>query len=201
MKAPTDETLLHEYMQGKSASFELLVRRHATELYRFATRLTGSSAAAEDVVQETFLQVHLSAARFDLSRRFKPWLFTIAANKGRDYLRKRERKREVPIDAHIGHEETSGRRFVDLLAADYQAPHESLHLDERRRIVKGVVAQMPAKLSEVLILSYYHRFAYKDIAEIAGIPLGTVKSRLHSAVVRFGQNYRAAVEEQVRDKL
>lgn len=201
MKAPTDEMLLHDYMQGDSASFELLVRRHATELFRFARRLTGNASAAADVVQETFFQIHISADRFDLSRRFKPWLFTIAANKSRDFLRKRERKREVPLDAQIGGDEDTGCRFVDLLAADYEAPHKALIVEERRRLVKDVVGTMPAKLSAVLILAYYHRFAYKDIAEITGIPLGTVKSRLHAAVAQFGVRYRLAVEEQVRGKL
>ncbi|MCH8885541.1 MAG: sigma-70 family RNA polymerase sigma factor, partial [SAR324 cluster bacterium] len=75
--------MLHEYLQGEPGSFELLVRRHTPELFRFTLRLTGSSVAAEDAVQDTFLQVHISAESFDLSRRFKPWLFTIAANKSR----------------------------------------------------------------------------------------------------------------------
>jgi RNA polymerase sigma-70 factor (ECF subfamily) len=59
--------------------------------------------------------------------------------------------------------------------------------------------QMPRKLAEVLVLAYYHRFAYKDIAEIVGIPLGTVKSRLHAAIVCFGSAYREAVGEQARE--
>jgi len=94
VEAPTDETLLQEYVEGQTANFELLVRRHTRELFQFVLRFTRSSMAAEDVVQETFLQVHLSAGSFDFSRRFKPWLFTIGANKARDYLRSRIRKRE-----------------------------------------------------------------------------------------------------------
>ena len=193
MKAPTDETLLREYAAGKVASFELLVRRHARELHRFVLRFTRNAVTADDVVQETFLQVHTSAASFDPGRRFKPWLFTIAANKARDFLRARNRKREVPLDAQVGGDEaSSGQRFVELLSGDSAAPDEDMGLEEKRRLVKAVVDDMPANLCEVLILAYYHRFSYKDIAAVVGIPLGTVKSRLHAAVAEFGERYRTA---------
>ena len=164
-------------------------------LFENATWSDGRPVTADDVVQETFLQVHTSAATFDPSRRFKPWLFTIGANKARDFLRARNRKREVPLDAQVGgDEDSSGQRFVDLLSSDSATPDTDMGLDEKRRQVQEVVADMPAKLCEVLILAYYHRFSYKDIAEVMGIPLGTVKSRLHAAVADFGERYRTARE-------
>ena len=198
MDAPTDEKLLQDYLRGKPGSFELLVRRHAQELFQFVLRFTGDSVAAEDVVQESLLQVHTSAATFDPTRRFKPWLFTIAANKARDYLRRRSRRHEVPFDAHLGEEGDTGRRFIHLFASDIAAPDEELLIDEKRRVVRTVLEAMPEKLREVLVLAYYHRFPYKDIAEIVDIPLGTVKSRLHAAVVAFGEAYRAAVVESAK---
>ena len=198
MSAPTDEKLLEEYVAGKTTGFELLVRRHTQELHRFVLRFTGDSVAAEDVVQETFLQVHGSARAFDPSRRFKPWLFTIAANKARDYLRRRSRRREVPFDAQISNND-DGQRFLDLLSGDDVLPHEDLLFEEKRRVIRDIIGAMPTKLSEVLILAYYHRFAYKEIAEVAVIPLGTVKSRLHAAIVHFGQRYREAVAERAED--
>jgi len=193
--APTDERLLQDYLRGKPGSFELLVRRHAPELHQFVVRFTGDSAAAEDVVQESFLQVHTSADQFDAHRRFKPWLFTIAANKARDYLRRRTRRREVPADAHLNEDGDAGPRFVQLLSAENEAPDEELAAEEKRRLVRTVLDSMPEKLREVLVLAYYHRFPYKDIGEVVGIPLGTVKSRLHAAVVHFGERYREAVAE------
>ncbi len=193
MDAPTDETLLKEYLEGKTGSLELLVRRYSSELHQFVLRFTGDSTTAEDVVQEAFLQVHTSADRFDPARRFKPWLFTIAANKARDYLRKRTRRREVAFDAKLSEDDESGSRFIHLLADDEALPDEAIRLEEQRRAVKSVVEGMPDNLREVLILAYYHRFAYKDIADVIGVPLGTVKSRLHSAVGWFGEKYRADV--------
>ena len=116
MDAPTDERLLQEYLDGDAASFELLVRRHTQELYQFALRFTSDSVAAEDVVQETLLQVHTSAGNFDPKRRFKPWLFTVAANKARDHLRRRKRRRELPFDAKIPSEDQASQSFIDLLS-------------------------------------------------------------------------------------
>ena len=198
MEAPTDEQLLREFLRGEPASFELLVRRHAPELYQFAMRLTSDSVAAEDVVQETFLKVHTAGDSFDPERRFKPWLFTIAANKARDHIRRRVRRREIPFDAQIGHEDEAKQRYINLLAGDSTPPDEDLLLDEKRRFVRSVIEQMPDKLAEVLILAYYHRFAYKQIGEVVGIPLGTVKSRLHAAVAWFAEHYKQAVAEQAK---
>ena len=201
MIAPTDEQLLRQFLDGDRAAFELLVRRHSPELYQFATRLTGRSAAAEDVVQETFLQVHQSAGSFDPARRFKPWLFTIAANKARDLLRRRSRRRETPIDTPIGDDEGSGQRLVELLESGAPAPDDSMQLDEKRRLFRELVEDMPPRLWEVLNLAYYHHYPYKEIGEILGIPLGTVKSRLHAAIAWFAERYRAAVAARgVRDR-
>ena len=196
MEAPTDETLLQEYLNGNTASFELLVRRHAQELQQFTVRFTGNAVAAEDVVQDTFLQVHTSAERFDPSRRFKPWLFTIAANKARDFIRRRKRRRELSFEAQMSGEADDGQRFLSLLSGESDSPDDNLALDEKRRGVRAAVDELPANLTEVLILAYFHRFPYKEIAEIVGIPLGTVKSRLHSAVVTFEKAYKAAVQKE-----
>src|SRR5438105_8672312 len=92
---PSDEELLRGHLSGDPDSFGVLTERYTPEVFRFLMRFLGRRAMADDVIQESFLQVHLSAATFDLSRRVKPWLFTIAANKARDALRSRARRREI----------------------------------------------------------------------------------------------------------
>lgn len=185
MSTASDEQLLQEFVGGRLASFELLVRRHTPELYQFVLRFTSDGAAAEDVSQETFLKVYHSAGTFEAGRRFKPWLFTIAANKARDYLRRRGRLRELPIDAKVDDAGDSHRRFVELFADTVSEADHSVSLDERRRAVRQAVASLPDKLREILILAYYLNLPYRDIAEIANVPVGTVKSRLHAAVRAF----------------
>lgn len=199
VSTPTDEQLLADYVAGQIDGFELLVRRHNQELFRFLVRFTGSSSLAEDLVQETFLQVHLSAVNFDRSRRFRPWLFTIAANKARDLMRSRRRRPEVPLDAQVGTDEDESQSFLDFLADSAVAPAGGLEDEEERAFVRSVMERLPDHLREVLVLSYYHRFPYKEIAEILGVPLGTVKSRLHAAVGQFGQSYLRATRGTVRE--
>ena len=196
MNTRTDEQLLAEHVAGQADQFGLLVRRHHQELFRFLVRFTGSAAAAEDIVQETFLQVHLSAASFDRSRRFKPWLFTIAANKARDLLRSRGRRPEVPLDAPVGSGDEEGQKFLDFMADASSMPSGAMERSEEREFVRSLLAGMPDHLKEVLVLSYYHRFPYRQIAEILDVPLGTVKSRLHAAVGHLGQAYRKAAKER-----
>ncbi len=190
MLTPTDEELLREYVAGRAAGFELLVRRHGSSVYQFAQRFTHNGAASEDVVQETFLQVSLSASKFEEGRKFRPWLYTIAANKARDWLRGRQRKHEVSLDAGIGAEPDAHKRFVELLHVEAADPSEELEHHDNRRAVRSIVEEMPRGLWEVLVLAYYHHFRYREIGEILGIPLGTVKSRLHAAIAYFGERYR-----------
>ncbi len=186
MNSPTDEQLLVEYRNGRGDSFELLVRRCGQELFHFLYRLLGSPAAAEDIVQETFLQVHLSMERFDVSRRFRPWVFTIAANKARDYLRSQKRRPEVPLDAVADGSSDGGLSFSDLLSGRSVGPAVAWEREERSSRVRQLVEQLPLHLKEVLVLGYYHGFAYKEMANVLDVPIGTIKSRLHSAVAKMG---------------
>ena len=86
MKEVTDEKLFDLFRRGDMGALRKLIERYKDDLLRFLFRLVGDRAAAEDVFQETFLQIYQSSDTFDIERRFRPWLFTIAANKGRDSL-------------------------------------------------------------------------------------------------------------------
>jgi len=195
----SDEALLEAYLKGDRSAFRELIRRYRDELLHFLTRFLGGRAAADDVFQETFLQVHLSADTFDLSRRFKPWLFTIAANKARDYHRKHGRRAPVSLSATVGRE-AGGQQYVDLMQADLPSPDAPVLDAERSRLVKTVVDSMPTHLREILLLSYFQRMSYSQIAGALEIPLGTVKSRLHTAVAAFARAWMTArVEEGNQD--
>lgn len=187
----SDERLLSAYATGDGSGLDELVQRYADELYQFVLRYVRDPACAEDVVQETFLQVHHSAATFDPERRFRPWLFTIAVNKARDQLRGRQRKREVPLASGTSGGDAAGG-YLDFLSDDGPAPSDGLEVEERRRLVRQVIEAMPPSLREILILAYFHRFPYKELAEVLAIPLGTVKSRLHAAVADFARAYAKA---------
>lgn len=180
------------------------MRRYHDDLLRFLIRLVGNRALAEDAFQEAFLQVHLSAETFDTTRRFKPWLFTIAANKGRDALRRSVRRRTLDLSAPIGNGGGGGagggadsngggggRTFVDLMEVRVDAPDQALTDQERDRLVQRAVDELPPALREILLLAYFQRLPYNQIAESLQIPLGTVKSRLHAAVAAFAKKWTA----------
>lgn len=196
----TDEELVSDYRGGDTPAFELLIRRHHDDLMRFLVRLVGNRTVAEDAFQETFLQVHLSAETFDTARRFKPWLFTIAANKGRDALRRSARRRTLDLSAPIGggrggaeNHDGSGsgaKTYVDLMEVDVPQPGAAMDDLERSQLVQRAVDELPWSLREILLLAYFQRMSYNQIADSLNIPLGTVKSRLHSAVAAFAKKWQ-----------
>lgn len=168
----------------------MLIDRYRDDLLRFLVRFMGGIQAAEDVFQETFLQIHLSADTFDASRRFKPWLFTIAANKGRDLHRKNSKRSTLELSAEIGGD--SGPSFVDLLEVETTRPLDAVQTREREQRVQQAVRELPEHYREILLLAYFQKMTYAQLAEVLGIPLGTVKSRLHSAVAAFARSWQDA---------
>lgn len=196
----TDEQLLLRYQKGESWAFEELVHRYERELYHFLARFVGDQALAEDVFQETFLQVHLSVEGFDVTRRLKPWLFTIAANKARDALRSRFRRPAAELDAELSQSDSDATRFIDLMPADVPPPEEALENQETASTVQNIIQHMPENLRAVLLLSYFHQFPYREIADILNVPLGTVKSRLHVAVREFARRWKAAHGKQENEE-
>ncbi|MGN6368569.1 MAG: RNA polymerase sigma factor [Phycisphaerae bacterium] len=191
----TDEQLLADYVHGDQHAFAELIRRYQQELFAFLARFVADSAAADDLFQETFVQVHKNANGFDPERRFRPWLFTIAANKARDYLRSAGRKHthslDNPTGGGAGNSGDEATAFVDLMKSDMAPPPVELENAEDIAAVQHVLAQLSPLYKEVLVMSYFHGFAYKEMADMLQIPLGTVKSRLHSALAAFAKAYKA----------
>ena len=192
----TDEQLLSAYIGGDMQSFTELVHRYERDLYTFLNRFLGNATAAEDVFQETFVQVSQSAKTFDTHKRFRPWLFTIGANKARDYMRSRARRYTVPLQASTSGTEGHGQQFMDLLESPDIGPEASAEVTEQAERVRQAVQKLPESLREVLLLAYFQQFPYREISEMLNMPLGTVKSRLHTAVETFGQIWKSANHPQ-----
>ena len=182
----SDEALIEAHLAGDEEAFSTLVSRHVRELVHYLARVTGSRATADDVFQEAFLQVHQSAHTFDLSRRFKPWLYTIAVNKARDWHRRQSRRHAVSLSTPIGGE-SDGAGIIDLLEGDSPVPTDGIERIELAKQVREAVDSMPHHLREIILLSYFQKMSYNQIAETLQVPLGTVKSRLHAAVASFAQ--------------
>jgi RNA polymerase sigma-70 factor (ECF subfamily) len=193
LKKLSDAQLLERYSQGDELAFRELVSRYKNSLYAFLKRFLNQRDLIEDVFQETFLQLFTSRDSFDPQRPLRPWLFTIAANKAKDALRKQQRSSAVPIGTISDGEQVSFDDVLDSLSFDETRPYETLERGEFAERVRQVVANMPDSAREILILAYFNKFSYKQMAEILSIPIGTVKSRLHTAVNRFAKDYKAAI--------
>jgi len=189
---PTDADLLARFTEGDEAAFRELVNRYKNSLYSFLKQFLNRRDMVEDAFQETFLQVFTSRASFDTSRPLRPWLFTIAANKAKDALRKRQRTAATPIGTIAIAAEMSFDDVLNTFTADDTMPYEVLQKNETASRVAQVIADMPENLREILILAYFNKFSYKQMANILSIPIGTVKSRLHTAVGRFAKEWKAA---------
>lgn len=197
MAEPTDEMLVARYVKGDRSVLRVLIERHKNDMIRFLTRLTGDRDAAEDAFQETFLQFHLSARKFDTKRRFKPWIFTIAANKARDAMRKKGRRPALGLSAPVsGSGDGASIEFVDLMEIGDPGPDAEIQDRELQDMVAKAMDSLSYSLREVLLLAYFQRLSYAQIAEDLDIPLGTVKSRLHSAVATFGREYQRQLAER-----
>jgi len=174
----------------------VLIDRYRDALLRFLIRFMGDRQAAEDVFQETFLQIHLSAGTFDMSRRFKPWLFTIAANKGRDLHRKNAKRSALELSAEVGGEGDGGPSFVDLMEVECTRPLDAAQTRERDQRVQQAVDELPEHYREILLLAYFQKMTYAQLAEVLQIPIGTVKSRLHAAVASFARTWEDFAEQE-----
>ncbi len=192
----TDAELLQHYAAGEEAAFREIVNRYKNSLYTFLKRFLNRHDLIEDVFQETFLQLFTSRDSFDTSRPLRPWLFTIAANKAKDALRKQRRTAAIPIGTIMEPEDMSFDDVLNTLTFDSTMPYEELEKSEIASQVREVIATMPDNLREILILAYFNKFSYKQMAQILSIPMGTVKSRLHAAVGRFAKDWKASVKEQ-----
>lgn len=191
----TDAELLKRYREGDETAFREIVERYKNSLYSFLRHFLNRQDLVEDVFQETFLQLFASRDSFDTSRPLRPWLFTIAANKAKDALRKMRRHSSMSIGAIADSGDVSVDDVINILASYKTTPADEVTMEETARRVREIVADMPENLRGILILAYFEQFSYKHMAEILSIPIGTVKSRLHTAVMHFTKKWNAANRE------
>jgi RNA polymerase sigma-70 factor, ECF subfamily len=179
----SDEDLLGRYCRGQAEAFGVLVRRYERELYGYLRRYLGDSSLAEDVFQNTFLQLYLKSGQYEAGRPVRPWLYTIATHQAIDALRRNARHQILSLEQKRDHgADGELRSLLDTLESRGPAPLDNVSAQERQDKVRASVDRLPDFLREVVLLAYYQGLKYREIAEILDIPVGTVKSRLHAAL-------------------
>lgn len=187
--ARSDEQLLLDYRAtGETIAFEELVRRYERELYSYLRRYLVDAEMAEDAFQATFLQVHLKCGQFEEGRRFRPWLYTVATNQAIDAQRRNRRHRLPSLDrrGNLADGGEAGSLADALVSREPEADTNLLH-QEQRQWARSAVRRLPEALRKVVLLVCYQGLKYREAAETLGIPVGTVKSRLHAAVEKLNE--------------
>jgi RNA polymerase sigma-70 factor (ECF subfamily) len=193
----TDEQLLEHFLQGRREGFETLVRRYERELFGYLRRYLGDANLAEDVFQNTFLQLYTRIGTYESGRPVRPWLYTIATHQAIDALRRAGRHQAVSLDQHREETQTGDlQNLITLLQSRGPSPLEQVQAEERRELVRDSVERLPDFLRQVVVLAYYQGLKYREIADILDIPVGTVKSRLHSALLRLQEAWNIAASFQ-----
>jgi len=180
-----DSGVAAAYLGGRAQAFQELVERYQKRLLNFVYRTIGDRERAEDLVQEVFIRVHRHLHRFDQSKKFSTWIYTIASNLAKNELRNRSRNPLVLFQAMKKTWEADHRplQFED----PHHRPDDLYRQRHLRELVEWAITQLPEHHREVFVLRELEGRAYEDIAEIANCNLGTVKSRLNRARNRFAQ--------------
>ena len=188
----SDEALLIRYRdEADRRAFEALVKRYEYELYNYLRRYLGDAQLAEDAFQRAFLQVHLRCRQFDDDRKFRPWLYTIATNQGIDLQRRNRRHRSVSLDQrqHDDNQNDLGS-LLNLLVSDEDDPMTRLDNAQQRSWAADAVESLAEPLRQVVNLVYFQGLKYREAGDVLGIPTGTVKSRMHSALLKLNEAWK-----------
>ena len=184
LETATDEQLLERYRDfGDRAAFAVLVRRYERELYTYLRRYLGNGLAAEDVFQQTFMLLHQKVGQYESGRPVRPWLYSLAIHQAIDYFR-RDRRHWLPsLDRFVG---TSKDEMTPIVAGRND-PAETAEADDTSRLVREAIDKLPETTRQIVMLVYFQGLKYREVSEILGIPMGTVKSQLHAALTKLNR--------------
>ena len=182
----SDETLMLKYRDGDLGAFKELYRRHTRGLYRFIAWRSPRSDWVDEIAQDAWAGVHHARARYQPESSFRTYLFQIARNRLVDLLR----QHQVLLSSEIGAADENGAEFDYLADAAQEAMSPEAALEHRQRIAElhAAIRSLPGEQKEALILQQFNDMSLGEIAQIAAVPVETVKSRLRYAMRKLRQH-------------
>src|SRR3954469_2788287 len=175
--ASGDADLVLRARACREDGFEELVRRYQRPIVAYVYRMVGDYDSALDLAQEVFIKVYNSLGRYRPEFKFSTWIYRIAHNAAIDHLRRLGTARIEEMEV----EGQEGTTFEKPLASKAPTPEQETERGERRAEIEEVVAQLPPAYRELIVLRHSHDLSYDEIAEVTGLPLGTVKNRIFRA--------------------
>jgi RNA polymerase sigma-70 factor (ECF subfamily) len=181
--AREDVQLVEEALGGNQLSFQLLIERYQDRIFALARHYTKSAVEVEDIVQDTFLKAYRRLETFQRQSSFSTWLYRIAVNTALDFLKRMGRS---PVQAVEDPElSASPVRAQAGSGVTIAAPDARMRREEIARITAEVLAELPEIFRTVLVLREFEDMPYQEMADVLGISIGTVESRLFRARARF----------------
>lgn len=172
-----DSELITKALDGNQGAFRELAERHRSSVYHIVYKIVHDMETANDLVQETFMKAFASLTSYRSEYRFTTWLYKIAANCSIDYLRKK-RIKALSLDRQL--EGNDSNHQMDVADYSYH-PERDLELKEQRVSIEEAILSLPSKYREVIIYRHKDDKSYEEIADLLGIPIGTVKARIFRA--------------------
>jgi RNA polymerase sigma-70 factor (ECF subfamily) len=175
---------------GDVDAFDVLVHRYEKPIFSYLLRYLRNASLAEDVLQATFLRLHQKRRLFSQNRRLRPWLYSIATHLAIDALRSEGKHQASSLDAlHTAGDEDMGT-LLNVLQARSALPEEEIEVEERAEWIHAALDSLPDELRVLLLLIYFQGLKFHEAAEALELPLGTVKSRVHRALLMLSHAWR-----------
>jgi RNA polymerase sigma-70 factor (ECF subfamily) len=171
----SDEDLMSQFQAGTVEAFDILVSRYREPLTNYIYRFLGDMKECEDLLQETFLRVYRNRHSYRRIAKYSTWLYTIAGNLARSEYRKRKRRRLYSLQSVNRDDEEYEVEIPD----ETFLPDTHAESQLQDRLIQDALKQIPEEFREVVVLRDVQQLAYEEIAEITGLPMGTVKSRIN----------------------
>ena len=181
----SDSEVVRRFLAGEQRAFGVLVDRYDTRLLNFVYRTVGDRERGQDLVQETFVRVYRHLHRFDQSKKFSTWIYTIASNLAKNELRNRSRNPLVLFQT-IKKNWEADHRPLEWEDHSYK-PDDLFRKRHLRQMVENAVGELPEHHRIVFVLRELEGKTYEEISDITGVNLGTVKSRLNRARNNFAR--------------
>lgn len=194
-----EEELIARVCSGDKACFHDLIRPYTRLMFATASSVLRNSADAEEAVQEAVLKVFLHISQLTDRRRFRPWLLQIVMNEARMLRRKLRPHLYESIDEQT--EDNEGDSVPKQFADWHDLPYEALERDQLRAAVRDAVGQLPVMYREVLILVDGQRLNYQEVAEVLGVSVGVVKTRVHRARMRVQAKLQPTFQPRLSDHI
>jgi RNA polymerase sigma-70 factor, ECF subfamily len=178
-----DKELLEKFLEGDDLAYEALVKKYLKPVYNFLYQFVSDREILDDLTQITFIKAWKNISKFDKSRNFKVWVFSIAKNTAYDHFKK---KKTIPFSAFTDEE---GNNKLENISEDSILPHEILIRADSAKILEEALKKIPDIYRIILLMRYRDDFSLQEISKVLGVPYNTAKSQHQRGLKILKENF------------